>query len=320
MPNWSALDVSALAQQFAQLVPLRGTVPQTITTLVMVAMLALMLWLLGRNLRVRGKSAVQISVRLVLLVIAAVMISSVCWFYVNDVWRPLPDYIGLEVFGPVAVGLISIFALIGILFSKSLKRIVTAVIVCVLALVASYTSPNIYYGTYATLADVFQGTGDVEDFDAIEGAAPVSDLFVPKNMATPSATSQQSPASPKSSEIQQSPASPKSFEIQQSSEIHQSLQSQWKPRGEVGAEGVLASADIPVTDFSPRTSYIYLPPAYFAHPRPLLPVLVLMAGQPGSPEDWVSIGHLKRRMDDFAAQHHGLSPIVVSVDQLLVEF
>jgi S-formylglutathione hydrolase FrmB len=57
-----------------------------------------------------------------------------------------------------------------------------------------------------------------------------------------------------------------------------------------------------------------LPPAYFADPQPQLPVLVLLAGEPGTPQDWLTAGKLVHIMDRFAADHRGLAPVVVVPD------
>jgi S-formylglutathione hydrolase FrmB len=61
---------------------------------------------------------------------------------------------------------------------------------------------------------------------------------------------------------------------------------------------------------------LYLPPAYLSRPRAQLPVLVLLSGQPGSPDDWLDGGQLAQRMDAFAAAHDGLAPVVVMPDHL----
>lgn len=90
----------------------------------------------------------------------------------------------------------------------------------------------------------------------------------------------------------------------------------WKPAGDIPADGGLRTAQIPGTEsgLATRDAYIYFPPAYFAANRPALPVLVLMAGQPGGPADWLTGGSLRPRMDSFAAQHGGAAPVVVVVD------
>ncbi|WP_219151417.1 alpha/beta hydrolase family protein [Amycolatopsis sp. TNS106] len=63
-----------------------------------------------------------------------------------------------------------------------------------------------------------------------------------------------------------------------------------------------------------RDAYLYLPPAYRTSPRPLLPVLVLLHGQPGGPRDWINGGQIATLMDRFAAAHKGLAPVVVMPD------
>ncbi|WP_371478694.1 alpha/beta hydrolase [Kitasatospora sp. NBC_00315] len=90
----------------------------------------------------------------------------------------------------------------------------------------------------------------------------------------------------------------------------------WRPPADMPAKGTLSAVSIPGrhSGFRTRTGYVYLPPAYRTNPRPLLPVLVLLPGQPGAPEDWVHSGALQEMMDGFAAGHRGLAPIVVVAD------
>jgi S-formylglutathione hydrolase FrmB len=63
-----------------------------------------------------------------------------------------------------------------------------------------------------------------------------------------------------------------------------------------------------------RNAYVYIPPAYQANPRPLLPVLLLLHGQPGGPADWINGGQIAAMMDRFAAAHKGIAPVVVMPD------
>ncbi|MDN5860995.1 MAG: hypothetical protein L0H84_20510, partial [Pseudonocardia sp.] len=65
-----------------------------------------------------------------------------------------------------------------------------------------------------------------------------------------------------------------------------------------GASSV-PSAPIPgtVSGFTGRPARIYLPAAYHSPDPPLLPVLILVAGQPGGPDDWVVSGRLQMLMD-----------------------
>lgn len=100
------------------------------------------------------------------------------------------------------------------------------------------------------------------------------------------------------------------------------LLADWTAPSDLPAEGAVVTATVPAGDqsgtrgFKPRQAFLYLPPAYLTAQRPALPVLVLMAGQPGSPRDWFEIGRLKETMDAYAAAHGGLAPVVVVVDPL----
>ncbi|WP_314213586.1 alpha/beta hydrolase-fold protein [Pseudarthrobacter equi] len=90
----------------------------------------------------------------------------------------------------------------------------------------------------------------------------------------------------------------------------------WRPQGDIPDGGVLRKAAIPgtISGMDTRDAFIYLPPAYFAQNRPALPVLVLIAGQPGGPADWLTGGALRGHMDSFAAAHGGVAPVVVVPD------
>ncbi len=94
------------------------------------------------------------------------------------------------------------------------------------------------------------------------------------------------------------------------------LERSWSPPPGLGFSGKLTSADIPgaASGFVARRAKIYLPPAYFSDTPPRLPVLVLLTGQPGTPQDWISAGRLPRIMDAFARAHRGLAPVVVVPD------
>ncbi|MDY6054665.1 alpha/beta hydrolase-fold protein [Micrococcus sp.] len=94
--------------------------------------------------------------------------------------------------------------------------------------------------------------------------------------------------------------------------------SSWTPPPGLPEHGTVSTVPLPASDpsFSPRDAVVYLPPAYHADPRPALPVLVLMAGVPGTPTDWVGPGRAAETLDAYAAAHGGLAPILVSVDPL----
>ena len=82
------------------------------------------------------------------------------------------------------------------------------------------------------------------------------------------------------------------------------------------AEGAVVRVDIPSSDsvFKPRQALVYLPPSYFADPQATLPVITLLTGQPGTPQDWLVLGKLPQTMEQFAASRGGRAPIVAVVD------
>lgn len=92
----------------------------------------------------------------------------------------------------------------------------------------------------------------------------------------------------------------------------------WVPPAGMPGLGTVSEVPIPgtVSGFTARPAWVYLPPAYLSSPRALLPVLVLLPGQPGSPRDWLDGGRLVQTMDAFAAGHAGLAPVVVVPDPL----
>jgi S-formylglutathione hydrolase FrmB len=96
------------------------------------------------------------------------------------------------------------------------------------------------------------------------------------------------------------------------------LSAVWRPPAGMPAAGIVTEVTIPATvsGFTARPAWLYLPPAYLSRPRAQLPVLVLLSGQPGSPDDWLDGGQLAQRMDAFAAAHDGLAPVVVMPDHL----
>ena len=88
----------------------------------------------------------------------------------------------------------------------------------------------------------------------------------------------------------------------------------WRAPSDMPEHGEIGTVRIPATasGFHAREAGLYLPPAArVAHP-PVLPLLVMMMGQPGNPDP----EPIAQAMDRFAATHHGLAPIVVVPDQL----
>lgn len=66
--------------------------------------------------------------------------------------------------------------------------------------------------------------------------------------------------------------------------------------------------------FQTRDAQAYIPPAYWSKPDQKYPLVVLMAGNPGSPSDWFVSGWADRAASKYALEHDGVSPIIVSVD------
>ena len=64
-----------------------------------------------------------------------------------------------------------------------------------------------------------------------------------------------------------------------------------------------------------RKAMIYLPPAALSDRPPALPVMELLAGQPGSPSRLIDAGNIAATMNAYAAKHDGLAPIVLVPDQ-----
>jgi len=93
-----------------------------------------------------------------------------------------------------------------------------------------------------------------------------------------------------------------------------STEANWTPPSNMPSEGGVYEVQIPGSGsgYAAGSSLVYLPPAYLGTPHAQnLPVLIALHGQPGEPGDWFTGGQLQQVMDDFAAQHRGLAPVVV---------
>ena len=157
----------------------------------------------------------------------------------------------------------------------SVLRATAAVVAMALVVVVGALQINVYFGQYPTVGSLLQ-------------SAPVLTPGVPE--VAPGHTSKRFMTTP--------------------------VSARWKSADTLEAQGEVRSVAIPGTlsGFHARNAVVYLPPAYFARERPLLPVLVLVSGQPGAPESWMSATNLKYDLDQFAADHQGLAPIVVIPD------
>ena len=92
----------------------------------------------------------------------------------------------------------------------------------------------------------------------------------------------------------------------------------WVAPATMPKTGTLTTVTIPASEsgFPARPAIVYLPPAALTTDPPKLPVLIMMSGQPGSPQDPLITDKLEASLDAYAAAHDGLAPIVVSPDQL----
>ncbi|MFB2554133.1 alpha/beta hydrolase-fold protein [Herbiconiux liangxiaofengii] len=88
----------------------------------------------------------------------------------------------------------------------------------------------------------------------------------------------------------------------------------WTPPADMPATGKQGTQVIPATasGFSSRPAGIYLPPAAQVADPPDLPLVILMMGQPGNPDTQ----YIATVLDEYAAAHQGLAPIVIVADQL----
>lgn len=87
-------------------------------------------------------------------------------------------------------------------------------------------------------------------------------------------------------------------------------------RTDVPAQGVVTTATIPgrTSEFAARPATVYVPPAWFARPREPFPVVMLLHGTPGTPQDWIDGGQAAATADAYAAAHGGRAPILVMPD------
>lgn len=198
-------------------------------------------------------------------------------FTVDVLWHPFPDPLPPSVMVWVGVAVLAIaLATLRVRTLRWRGRAGVALAV-VTALVVAAGQANIFFAQYPTLRAALGLSVPATPFDRI--AAPVPDLVGPPRDGW--------------------------------------LSDVWQAPSGMPAHGAVSEVPIPSSrGFGARPAWVYLPPAYLATPRARLPVLVLLAGQPGTPRDWIDAGELPKVMDHFAAAHHGLAPVVVMPDDL----
>jgi S-formylglutathione hydrolase FrmB len=208
---------------------------------------------------------------------AAVGAAALAALVVDVVWRPFPDTLPLRVLIWIGVACLGMGLAAGqAAWSRSWRRLLPLVALAI-ALALPVMKINAFYSYYPTLRDAL-GMPAADAVDLADIARP--DAIVATDTAVP-------------------------------------LARRWSAPADMPKAGRVAQVDIPgtVSGFTARPASVYLPPAYLsALARPLLPVLVMIAGQPGGPQDWLTAGNLAHVMDGFAAAHAGLAPIVVVPD------
>ncbi|MDH6126677.1 alpha/beta hydrolase-fold protein [Kitasatospora sp. GP82] len=213
-------------------------------------------------------------------VVVAAVLTVLLQFAVDDWWQPFPDSLPHRVTAWIGVGILALLLMLIRLFPPRLLRRrgrLGVLLAALLVLVMSASQVNRFFDQYPT-------------------PRVLAASWFGKAHRLSSSTAADTVAAPPGG----------------------TLAEVWHRPADLPGKGTVSTAPIPGTKsgFRARGAYVYLPPAYQADPRPLLPALVLMAGQPGAPADWVNSGKLPEQLDAFAAQHDGLAPIVVVVDQI----
>ncbi|MGY3379575.1 S-formylglutathione hydrolase FrmB [Arthrobacter sp. TE12231] len=93
------------------------------------------------------------------------------------------------------------------------------------------------------------------------------------------------------------------------------LWQEWKPPAGMPTVGRSGTVTIPAdaSGFQARDATLYLPPAALVDNPPDLPIVIMMMGQPGGPEQSKTA---IEELDTLAQQHQGLAPLFLTVDQL----
>ncbi|WP_067449600.1 alpha/beta hydrolase [Nocardia alba] len=209
-----------------------------------------------------------------IVLLTATVLTVALYLVVEEIWRPFPDPIAVSVYVLIGIALAAVLLVVPRILVR--KTVLTGV-VTVFAALAVLVAVGVRINLeYASYPTVGAALG-IEHLDRVDAA-----------------------------------------ELTRREQVISArpLEPAWHPPDGLPDHGRVLTAAIPPTasGFTARDAQIYLPPAYFADPRPLLPVLVLLAGEPGAPQDWFVGGRLAQTMDSFARAHNGLAPVVVVAD------
>jgi S-formylglutathione hydrolase FrmB len=209
------------------------------------------------------------------VLVLAVVLTLLLRYVVEDVWRPFPDALPISIYTSIGVGLLGLL-LAGprLRHGRTWRGRGLTVLAVVVVVLAATSQVNHFFRAYPTVSAAL-GTAQNGEVALDSVPGPQPDAVT----GTP-------------------------------------LSAVWTAPADMPSAGVVTQASIPATasGFTARPARIYLPPAYLASPRPVLPVLVLLAGQPGAPDDWLTFGGIKPMMDGYAAAHDGVAPVVVMAD------
>lgn len=210
----------------------------------------------------------------IVLAVGLILSFGTMLFFARETGTPLPNaFIIMALPTFVFIGLVTL-----VIKRRTNLKIVTTVGL-VVSILFSLIIINNYYRFYPTLGEVF-GKNNVATLGA----------------------------SQKDTVLRLSSASSKIVDSQTIEGSLTSLQQQ-------PTQGKVFSLNIPgtISKFNARTAYVY-EPAIYANPSGInLPVIVLTAGYPGIPENWLGSG-LQATMDEFAKLHDGITPLVFMVD------
>jgi enterochelin esterase-like enzyme len=210
-------------------------------------------------------------------VVVAVVVAVAGYFTVNDLWHPYPDLIPWMLFAWAGFAVLALCLATARMRRSGWPVRALMVLGVLWAVVMVGAQANIHYAAFTTARKL------------------VNPLLHPS--ADLSAVASRQPSAV-------------------SAQAGSTLEQLWQPPANMPTAGRVVKASIPSSGgFSPRQALVYLPPAYLAAPRPELPVLVLLPGNPGAPSDWIDKVHVDDTLDQFAAQHRGLAPVVVMADQ-----
>lgn len=213
--------------------------------------------------------------RLPAALLATAVVVVAGWVVVEQVWKPFPDPLPWSVYGWVALGLAGLALLVPrVLAARGWAPRVLTGLAVLLVVVGAAERVNFSFRAYPTVGTAL-GAGRPEEVDLGRLTTDVSTAVASLPLSTA-----------------------------------------WTPPPGMPDRGALSQVEIPGTTsgFSARPGWVWVPPAYLASPRAVLPVLVLLAGQPGTTDDWLNGGHLVATMDAWAARHGGLAPVVVLAD------